>query len=158
MPYLRETIEAPTPPSIALEAIERYLQSKHNTLKLLVPLNALGLPSNLELEKPVRVQFTPGRRNKLMLGRRDERLRLRWKPEGPYPAFDGFLAIRPSNGKTQIELRGSYKPPFGPLGEAFDSAVGYRIAHVTAAALLEEIREELERDFAAVKATIETAP
>jgi hypothetical protein len=66
MPYLRETLEASTPPSIALEAIERYLQSKHNTLNLLVPLSALGLPSNLELEKPVNVEFVPARR----MGRR----------------------------------------------------------------------------------------
>lgn len=158
MAYLRETIEAPTPPSIALAAIERYLESKGNTLNLVVPLSALGLPSNLELEKPVTVHFKPARRNKLMLGRRDERLHLQWKPSGPYPAFEGFVAIRPASGQTQIELRGSYKPPFGPLGEAFDSALGYRIAHVTAAALLQELKEELERDFAAVKATIETAP
>jgi hypothetical protein len=158
MAYLRELIEAQSPPSLALAAIERYLASKRNVLNLIVPLGALGLPSNLELEKPVYVQFMPARRNKLMLGRRNERLHLRWKPDGPYPAFEGFLAIRPWSGKTQIELRGSYEPPFGALGEAFDSAVGYRIAHATAHALLNDLKEELERDFAAVKATIETGP
>ena len=158
MAYLRETIEVPTPPSIALAAIERYLASKENILNLVVPLSALGLPSGLEIEKPVKVQFKPSRRSKLMLGRRDDRLHLHWKPHGPYPAFEGFVAIRPSSGKTQIELRGAYKPTFGQVGEAFDSAVGYRIAHVTAAALLQELKEELERDFEAVKATIETAP
>ncbi len=158
MAYLRELIEAESPPSLALAAIERYLESKGNVLSLIVPLNALGLPSSLELKKPVCVNFVPARRNKLMLGRRDERLHLRWKPDGPYPAFEGYVAIRPSSGKTQIELRGSYEPPFGALGEAFDSAVGYRIAHATAHALLNELKEELERDFAAVKATIETAP
>ena len=155
-----ERVEVPTPPSIALSGIERYLQSKKARLELVVPLKELGLPVELELERKVVVTFMPRRRNKLMLGRKHEHVELDWRPEGggPYPAFKGTLTIRPLSGGTELELAGQYEPPFGAVGAAFDAVVGGRLARRTATALLAELAGELSREFGAVKAAIEASP
>ncbi len=69
-----------------------------------------------------------------------------WAPKdgGPYPAFAGTLSVaEDATGWSRIELDGSYKPPFGIAGAAFDAAVGHRIAQSTAAELLAEIKRIL---------------
>lgn len=88
MKAIRERITVASPPSIALRGIERYFASKKDGLELRVPLRSLGLPSELGLERTVTVKFVPEQRDKLMLGRRHERLNLKWMPKGggPYPA------------------------------------------------------------------------
>jgi len=95
-----------------------------------------------------------------VLGRHPDRLSLRWKPQGdgPYPTFTGSLTIHPVSGETELELKGEYEPPFGALGIAFDALAGNRAARATAHALLGELKAELEREFAAIKDSIQLSP
>ena len=160
MKEIVERIVAASPPSIALRAIERSLSANNNTIELIVPLRAFGLPTELGLEREAIVTFSAGHRNKLMLGRRYERLAIEWKPKGggPYPTFKGRITIRPLSGGTELELRGRYEPPFGPAGAAFDKVVGGKVASATALALLAQLKGELEREYAGFKEAIETAP
>jgi hypothetical protein len=81
----------------------------------------------------------------------DEPWHIHWKPQaGPYPEFDGELTVRAEETyeTSRLELRGSYRPPGGTLGAAFDWAVGGRIAAATAQALLERLGSEMELRYA----------
>jgi len=76
---------------------------------------------------------------------------IHWAPKaGPYPQFEGELTVRADEtyASSQLELRGTYQPPGGALGAAFDLAVGGKIAAATAAALLERIGGEMEARYA----------
>jgi hypothetical protein len=69
-----------------------------------------------------------------------------WTPKdgGPYPSFSGTLSVaQDAAGWSRIEIDGSYRPPFGVAGAAFDAAVGHRIAQGTASELLAEIKRLL---------------
>ena len=80
----------------------------------------------------------------------DQPWRLNWKPKsGPYPEFDGELTVRADENyeSSQLELEGSYRPPGGVAGAAFDAAIGRRIAAATAYALLERVGAELEAAY-----------
>ena len=159
MTNLEARTVADSPPSIALGSVERYLSSKSHILDLVVPLKGLGLPTEMELERPVTVKFQ-SHANRLLIGRRNEEMDVSWTPKdgGPFPSFNGKISIRPASGKTELQLDGSYEPPLGAVGAAFDAVIGSRIAQATANALLATLKDELERDYAAVKATIETTP
>ena len=80
----------------------------------------------------------------------DQPWRIHWEPQaGPYPDFDGELTVRADETyKTSLlELQGSYRPPGGALGAAFDWAAGSRIATATAQALLRRIGNEMEARY-----------
>lgn len=82
----------------------------------------------------------------------DEPWSVHWKPKaGPYPEFDGELTVRADEtyAESWLELRGSYRPPGGALGTAFDAAVGNRIARATAQALLGRFGSQMEARYAA---------
>jgi hypothetical protein len=69
-----------------------------------------------------------------------------WTPKdgGPYPRFTGTLSVAEDGaGWSRIEIDGSYRPPFGIAGAAFDAAVGQRIAQATASELLAELKRLL---------------
>ncbi len=69
-----------------------------------------------------------------------------WTPKdgGPYPSFSGTLSVaEDAIGWCRIEIDGSYRPPFGIAGAAFDAAFGQRIAQATASELLAEIKRLL---------------
>lgn len=71
---------------------------------------------------------------------------LSWSPKdgGPFPTFEGTLSIaEDAVGWSRIEIDGSYRPPFGLVGLAFDAAIGHRIAQATATELLAEIKRLL---------------
>jgi len=81
----------------------------------------------------------------------DQPWQIHWVPQaGPYPEFDGELTVRADENyeSSQLELKGSYRPPGGTLGAAFDWAVGGRIAGATAQALLERLGGEMESRYA----------
>lgn len=160
MTHIHECILIESPPSIALPAIERYLESKGNTLNLTLPLKSLGLPTELELSREVKVEFVPFVQNKLAPGRRNERIALEWQPEGngPYPTFKGQLIIRPLSGDTELELKGGYEPPLGGVGKMFDNVAGKHIAQATARELLEVLKSDLEHEFALFKSEVAPLP
>ncbi len=76
---------------------------------------------------------------------------IHWKPDsGLYPEFDGELTVRADEDyvTSRLELAGSYHPPGGALGAAFDWVVGGRIATATAQALLERLADGMESRYA----------
>lgn len=80
----------------------------------------------------------------------DQPWRVHWKPQaGPYPEFDGELTVRADETyqSSLLELRGSYRPPGGIIGAAFDWAAGARIATATARELLERIGSKMEARY-----------
>ncbi len=81
----------------------------------------------------------------------DQPWKIHWTPKGggPYPDFDGELTVRADETYSSaiLELRGTYRPPAGPLGAAFDHVVGQRIATATAQALLGELARGMETRY-----------
>jgi hypothetical protein len=63
----------------------------------------------------------------------------------PTPGFTGTLTLSSGEdySETSIELDGTYEPPGGLAGRAFDELIGRRVAHATLAALLGGVGEEL---------------
>lgn len=93
------------------------------------------------LRKAVIVTFESGEE------RFDELWPIRWTPEngGPFPTFQGLLGVQSaSDGGAQLEIRGEYVPPFGPIGQGFDLAVGQLIASRTCRNLLRDIAAQIE--------------
>jgi hypothetical protein len=80
----------------------------------------------------------------------DQPWRIHWKPQsGPYPEFDGELTVHADETyeTARLELRGSYRPPGGIAGAAFDFVAGARIARATAQALLRRFGDEMETRY-----------
>jgi hypothetical protein len=106
---------------------------------------ALPLPGG-ELTKEVVVTCAPGADPRHF----DQPWRVHWQTQtGLYPEFDGELTVRADETyeTSRLELKGSYTPPGGPAGAAFDWAVGGRIASATAQALLERIGNDMETRY-----------
>jgi hypothetical protein len=60
---------------------------------------------------------------------------------GFFPTMDATLSVYPlSSRETQLDLHGRYSPPLGTLGNAFDAAVGHRVAEATLLRLLRDVR------------------
>ena len=63
------------------------------------------------------------------------RIQLEWeaaKMPRLFPFMKAELSIYPlTSTETQLDLLGSYEPPFGVLGSVIDSVVGHRIAEAT---------------------------
>jgi hypothetical protein len=68
---------------------------------------------------------------------------------GPFPRFEGTVEVKGDEDYDSflLVLSGSYDPPLGALGEAFDAVVGRWIAIATARDLLERIRETVEAAY-----------
>lgn len=90
----------------------------------------------------------------------DEPWSVTWVPEGGgiYPSFSGTLCVRyDETYRTSIlELSGTYVPPLGVAGKAFDAALGHRIALATADALLADIAAGIEEQYRAEEAAKHT--
>jgi hypothetical protein len=74
-------------------------------------------------------------------------LDIRWESEdgGPYPVFHGTLSARPlTAGTSALELAGSYAPPGGVAGAAFDAVLGHAIALESARDILTRFKTGLE--------------
>jgi hypothetical protein len=86
----------------------------------------------------------------------DEPWNVRWEPSpgGIYPTFSGTLTIRADDtyDTSMLELTGSYEPPLGLAGAAFDALAGSRIAHGTARELLRRIGGTIEAQYDAGEA------
>lgn len=72
----------------------------------------------------------------------------------PTPGFTGTLTLGAGEdyGETELRLEGSYDPPGGVAGRAFDELIGRRIAHATLSALLGGIGDELRASHEAIEA------
>ena len=74
-----------------------------------------------------------------------------WAPEdpGPFPLFAGELRVENAEDYDAfwLVLEGSYEPPLGLVGAAFDRIAGARIAAICARNLLARIADEIETEF-----------
>lgn len=73
---------------------------------------------------------------------------VRWEATGAggglFPVLDADLRLAPAgDGGTLLSLLGSYRPPFGPLGEALDRALLHRIAAATVRGFLAGVAAQL---------------
>jgi hypothetical protein len=120
---------------------ERAALPASRTITLRVPLGG-G-----DLAKDVSVTVGPG----VDPMHFDQPWKIHWTPKGggPYPDFDGELTVRADENYTSafLELRGTYRPPGGPLGAAFDHVAGAHIATATAKALLAELARNMEARY-----------
>lgn len=108
-------------------------------LALRVPLGGIVASSGLALDHEVAVTARRTRDDQNL----NDLIRIGWKPEGggPYPSFEGTLVTWAEDdaSRTFVELDGTYAPPLGAGGEAFNAAIGRAIAQSTAHALLRDI-------------------
>jgi hypothetical protein len=80
---------------------------------------------------------------------RNDALAFAWQPRWRgFPPFGATLSLRAEGPDTQLVLEGSYEPPGGAAGRIFDQVVGKRLAARTMDALLQDITQHVEDDFA----------
>jgi hypothetical protein len=83
---------------------------------------------------------------------RQTRIELRWSAMGNpglFPTMAAELTLYPlSSTETQLDLRGTYEPPFGALGAALDALVGHRVAEASVHRFISDVAEQLRRDLA----------
>jgi hypothetical protein len=138
----KQTVAAPLPSAARL--LQTYLEAQpsRNGGGVRILLRAHGL------EQPAIVTLTPAHRPQDMA----PRFAVHWEAEGdgPYPVFDGILTIEGGDDYDvfRLALEGTYQPPLGIAGKAFDLIVGNRIADQTAAELLADIAGVMEARFA----------
>lgn len=114
------------------------------------PIGALTLAlpiGGATIERRVRVNYERGKDPMHF----DEPWRVRWTPEegGPYPDFEGELTVRADETYNDaiLELRGTYTPPLGLAGKAFDAVAGFRIAAKTTRGLLASLGGRMEARY-----------
>ena len=110
-------------------------------IPLRVPLEDFGLPGALALSRNVEVTIEK-RRDQYNL---NDEFAVEWKPndDAPFPTLHGRLTIWSESDPSEsfIELDGSYEPPLGEFGEAFDATIGNLIAQRTATAFLRDLSD-----------------
>jgi len=129
--------------------VESFYQSlagnaRQRTLPLRVRLSDIGFPTHLTLEREVRATLVRLPSQEVPT----TGFHIEWEAAGggPYPRFTGWLFLHrgDDDATSVLELEGTYTAPFGPVGAFFDAAVGKSIAESTAAALLNDIVEEIK--------------
>lgn len=142
--------KAPSFLNYYLDQLARSSGPEGAILRLEVPLSTFGVPSKLNIGRDVIARFAPPDE---AYGR--QRTAVTWKPEhgGPFPTFNGFLSVEQDEryGSSSLLLAGTYEPPFGFAGKAFDAALGRRIATATAHELLHALRQEIENSWSTAK-------
>jgi hypothetical protein len=118
----------------------RFERPGTSAMTIQVPL------ADVSLAREVAVSFTPHPERS-----RYRMMNLSWAPKGggPYPTFAGTLTFEPAAAETNLVLDGTYEPPGGIVGKAFDAVVGRRIAAAAVRALLETLKTGLEADYRA---------
>jgi hypothetical protein len=86
-----------------------------------------------------------------MPGDMTPRYTVHWESDGHtgFPVFEGVLTVDADEDYDAFWLRitGTYRPPAGIIGAAFDAVIGNRLAAETAHNLLAEIRDAVEAVF-----------
>lgn len=77
-------------------------------------------------------------------------MEIAWQPHdgGPYPLFHGTLSVEEIDGLfSRLDLDGTYEPPLGLAGLAFDAVLGHRLAIETARQFLGDVKLGFELAF-----------
>ncbi len=74
-------------------------------------------------------------------------LALRWEATGAggglFPVLDADLKLAPDGQGTVLTMAGSYRPPFGPLGETLDRAILRRVAAATIRSFIAQVAAQI---------------
>ena len=135
MSSLRDFTTVACPYEDVPDRLSAFFGGDVGTMPVLMMLGDLGVERDVEIQLSPKPGY-PGYRL----------LDVSWKAKdgGPYPVFHGTLSVADEGaGWSRIDLDGTYKPPFGPVGAAFDAAVGHRIAEATASELLAQFKRIL---------------
>ncbi|MBV8244721.1 MAG: hypothetical protein JOZ38_02250 [Candidatus Eremiobacteraeota bacterium] len=128
--------------SLALGQVAQFQEPE--TIRLRLPLAGDAGPA---LEKEVTVRYHQAVDPMHM----DQPWSIRWTPTagGPFPDFDGTLTVRADEDYTGsvLELAGTYQPPLGAAGAAFDAVLGRSIAAATAQQFLRTIGDQMEKQY-----------
>ena len=63
-----------------------------------------------------------------------------------FPLMKADLSIYPITAtETQLDFKGLYEPPLGPLGKAVNAMVGHRIAEVSVHRFVSDVAEYLRK-------------
>lgn len=75
------------------------------------------------------------------------RIPVRWQAAsrpGLFPVMIAELSVYPlTSTETQLDFRGEYEPPLGPLGTTIDAAIGHRIAEASVHRFVRDVAEYL---------------
>jgi hypothetical protein len=126
--------------SMSSAECERYLPQyfvssdteRQIRMPLRISLRDFGLPDAQAIERDVEVRVNKTRDEQNL----NDEFAVTWEPVdgGPFPSFSGRLRVwgEDDPNASFIELDGSYQPPLGAFGVAFDATVGRSIAERTA--------------------------
>jgi hypothetical protein len=141
----------------AARHLARYFKARGNSdgdvarLSLRAEVPVPGSKHSVKLERTAIATLSPRHKPGEMM----PHYAVSWAPErvGPYPTFSGDLAIESGDDyhTFYLVLNGTYEPPLGAVGAAFDAVVGHKIAENTARNLLAMIADSIEADFVAVE-------
>ena len=143
MTALHVTVPVPCPPGQAQEYLERYFAEQSGdgneaVIALRAPIALPGLPEIA----PVRDCVVRAARTRIP-GEMIPRYTVTWESAGggPFPKFSGSISIPNDEDYSScfLALDGTYEPPLGPAGQAFDAALGRAIANSTGRDLLTRI-------------------
>ena len=136
----------PCPFSIAVELIERFHKATDHRF---------GPFPLVQLRVECVLAETP---DKTDPARIHEALVLEWRVRGPFPfpRLRALITVRPQSTATKIRVVGSYVPPFGAAGRAFDVLIGRHIARRTIERLLDAVNLFIEREWEAERRRYET--
>ncbi|TAM87223.1 hypothetical protein EPN42_11755 [bacterium] len=115
--------------------------------RLEVPFEELGLPDVGEFSRRVDVRLGTPQSRPVFGSLNELRIPLSWEVPGhaAFPVFEGFLEVTPlAQQRSQLTVAGAYRPPGGPVGAAFDAAIGHRIAEATIRHFLSGLRHAIE--------------
>jgi hypothetical protein len=65
-----------------------------------------------------------------------------------FPSMEAELSAWPlSKDETQLEIKGTYEPPLGPVGTAIDATLLHGVAEASVKRLLDDLAEQLRREL-----------
>ncbi len=148
MTQLNEQLEFHCPYARARQYLHEAIEPvSDGVLPIVLQLKATVPATNVKLAKDVRIEYSRGTDPMHF----DEVWKVRWTPEpgGIYPSFEGELSVCAgySYEDAILQLNGRYSPPLGPVGDAFDRAIGHRLASTTAQTLLTGIAAEMQSRY-----------
>ena len=145
-----ETISADEPVRCPTNAIGPLIEpalaklTSGGTLMLRVPSEIVGVQDAVGLEQAVRFHVLHARDAANL----NDVLVIGWEPRGTKitPEFHGILSYDADveASSSRLTLSGTYAPPGGALGEAFDAALGFWVARATVHDLLRRIARQIE--------------
>ncbi len=141
------------PFSVAHEYIEDFLGDAERAIDVRIRFRDFVYGLRGDVRRPV--QLVLARHvDDTEAGRGHDAIRIAWRAGTRlFPDFHGTLRLRiDSVETTRLTFEGTYRPPLGLAGRAFDVALGRRIARSTMSELLDRIAAELEEREAQFRA------